>query len=90
MSYDRSRVDFTDTEHAMAAAFDNLGEQFADGFQFSDIQAVLEASSAFKWLAADDDRNLTAQRGATIILMLERDNEWLTRRAATGVITGVE
>ena len=84
MSYDKSRVDFTPTEHEMAAAFDNLAEQFADGFQFSDIQAVLEATSAFKWLAADGDRGLTAQRGATVLLMLERDNLWLTRQAMVG------
>ncbi len=77
MSYDASKVAFTDEEHRMAAALDNIIEQFSDGFQFDDLAAIIGAAPLIEYLAAGGDRVATVARLLNMATMLERDNSFI-------------
>ena len=62
----------------MAGKLDAVVEQFSDGFQFSDIGAIIGASDLVEYIAAGGDRGVTVQRLIALAVMLERDNEYIS------------
>jgi hypothetical protein len=77
MSYDRTKVDFTQEEHDNAAKLDVVVEAISDGLSIADIAVAGQAKDVLAFIAADGDRGLTVKRLMALALMLERDNEYL-------------
>lgn len=77
MAYDKSKVEFTELEHAMALRLDSLVEQLADGFQYEDLAALMQLAPLIDYIVAGGDRSLTTARLITLAAMLERDNGFL-------------
>lgn len=77
MAYDRSRVEFTDEEHEMAAALDIVVEAVYDGLDMTDLLAVPAATKVLTYLGADGLRGETVSRLIALAVMLERDNDYL-------------
>jgi hypothetical protein len=79
MPYDRTKVDFTDQEHAAAASIDQVIEALADGFQWGDLASVAAVREFIQYaiIDADGDKGEIGSRLISIGAMLERDNRWV-------------
>jgi hypothetical protein len=93
MSYERSKVDFSDEEHSQAQRIDGnlevIIENLKDGFQVNDLMALgpsgfdlyRVSAEILKKFQEENARKPTvaelAEILATRLLMLARDNDWL-------------
>jgi len=77
MSYDRTRVDFTEEEHFAAAAADEMIDAFRDGVQFEDIKIFGAAQDIVEYIKGTEspiNKGAMAERIIAIGFALYRDN----------------
>jgi len=85
LAFDRSRVQFSDEELAVAEAADKIVDALKDGFDLSDLGALLNTQAIISYFAAtvhdnpetgesEVDRTELALRIHALASMLVRDN----------------